>query len=462
MATSTSTSPSLARRRLGTSAALPLQAIAPVVLALLLAIPLARHLGISPSDYDDGAYIAEARALAGGAHLGTQIFSAQPPLFYALLHLADVLVGGSAAGIRAIWVAITLGGCLAGYALVRELATPWAGLVAMPLVALMCSRGAAVVQADIVSVMFGVAALAAAGAAARRPWLGLLAGVLVAVAVLIKLLAVPFLIGVAVTIWARRLPLRTFVLMVAGAIVVAIATFAPYLDVLGTLKQQVVGFHLKPSHMIAFGFSDVGPNLLGLLVALGAGLAFARPRDWPEWLRLRAPLIATMLGGLLLLSQLRPLFLHHVVIVSVPLALLAASAWPRPRPLALVALGAALVVFGLYVERRPLSPPAQRARLARVAQIVRAGTPLHGKVATDLPDLYLIVGRPGVPQVLDPSYTRVKQGGLTESLLRDVVRRSDAVVIGRAFQGAPERGIRDLLARFSRRARVHDIKIWLR
>jgi len=73
---------------------------------------LGRGIGAPSAEFDEAVYLASARALAGGAELGREVFASQPPLFFTALEGAHRLVGGDASLIRAFMLVGALGGAV--------------------------------------------------------------------------------------------------------------------------------------------------------------------------------------------------------------------------------------------------------------------------------------------------------------------------------------------------------------
>src|SRR5262249_47522405 len=161
------------------------------------ALLLGRHLAAPSLEFDEGVYVGSADLLSHGLRLGSDVFSSQPPLFFALLDGVDRVSGGSLAVFHGMTVAIAVAGALAGLGLVGGFAGPFRALVAAAMVVLAPGvvDAAAVVSADVPSVALGTAALLAARAARRRAIWGAAAGALICCALLVKLLAAPFAIA---------------------------------------------------------------------------------------------------------------------------------------------------------------------------------------------------------------------------------------------------------------------------
>jgi Dolichyl-phosphate-mannose-protein mannosyltransferase len=197
-----------------------------IVLAALLALGallLSRHLGSPSLEFDEGVYLVSADLLGRGFDLGRDVFSSQPPLFLTLLDGANRVAGGSLAALHGMTVGVALAGAVAGWAIVRGIAGPFPALAAVALVVLAPGvvDAAAVVSADVPSVALGTGALLAARAARaarHRPAWGAVAGALICSALLVKLLAAPFAVALAVGAVVERPPRRTLAWFATGAL----------------------------------------------------------------------------------------------------------------------------------------------------------------------------------------------------------------------------------------------------
>ena len=131
--------------------------LALLALLALATLLYARDLGAPSLEFDEGVYLSSADLLARGLSAGRDVFTSQPPLFFTLLDAGNDLVGGDAAGLRALAVLLALAATLAGWAIVRRIAGPVPALAATGLLALTPGLvdAAAVVSADVPCVAFG-------------------------------------------------------------------------------------------------------------------------------------------------------------------------------------------------------------------------------------------------------------------------------------------------------------------
>ncbi len=441
-----------------------LEALALGVLLLLGAALFGRELSSPSAEFDEAVYLASARALAEGAQLGGEVFSSQPPLFFTFLEAAYALADGNAVAIRIGMLVLTLAGGVAAWALVRPMAGPVGGLIgaALFIMAPAVAERAAVVSADVPSVALGVGALAAAAAAGRRPAWGAAAGGLLAAALLVKLLAAPFLPAVLVGLWAARAGRAAWGWAVGGAVAVTVAVMLPHAGAIGDIWTGVAGTRDAARGVIAGGPGGVDWfQMLGFLglaaaavVALAAGVGAPR-----EWWRERASILALLAGGILFCLVHRPLFSHHYVAISAPLALLVASAWPRLRA-APVVVGVALLLLAPLAIQSRATPPRDYAAQQGAAVILEEETSPRLPVVSDLPLVPALAGRSTPPGVIDASYVRMGSDPDAPGAVLAASDGAGAVVAGRAFLANPS-----LLAaierRFPRVETAGDIRIYL-
>src|SRR5579884_1712959 len=411
-------------------------------------------------DYDEGVYWQSLRALAAGHPLFTSIYSSQPPAFLELLAPVHLLAGDALTAERAAVLALAAVGLVAVYPTATLLVSRRAGLLAMAVLAAdpLFFRQSVTLQADGPSVDLALAALAAAAlsrAARNRPrllWAGerpeagrwvpppaslaLLAGALLALAVLTKLLAVAALPAVVVMLAAPaggrrptwdppRHSLRDLGTATAGGLLTTAAVLAPYAGAWEPLWQQAVGLHLGAQALTVGGLTPADVLRELPLLALGlAGLAGSARR---------APLLAAAgaswaAAAALLLALHRPLGPRRVVVLTARLALLAGGLAPALGTIParrLAAGGLALVAVvawtGSFLYVRSLQqPPATRA--AAVAALRSATTP-DQPVVTDDQFAAALAGRNTPPQLVDTSEVRVLSGDLTAGRVEAIIQR---------------------------------------
>jgi 4-amino-4-deoxy-L-arabinose transferase-like glycosyltransferase len=297
-----------------------------------------------------------------------------------------------------------------------------------------------------------------------RPWAGG-AGAVLALAVLTKLLAIPFVVpfialALAAKAARRVLPFALLGGALASSVVVALSARA-----LGEIWREVVTDHTDARNLGSFSgnFDQVRRVLelrtpFGWLVPLGF-LAFVLTRrarqTWPLWTFVPAA------AGFLTL--VRPLADHHLVLLSVACAIaagpslaLAIAGLPRPAQVAATTGLVLFVAAGIYQEQRRLhrNDVAEPAEVAWAIDAVERATRPTGLVVTDQPIVLFRARRPTYGPLVDISSTRVTGRTLTGAEVNDEIRssRPDAVLVDRMMRFLP-----DVVASLDRhyRTRVH-------
>jgi Dolichyl-phosphate-mannose-protein mannosyltransferase len=441
-------------------------------LLVLGALLLGRHLATPSLEFDEGVYVGSADLLGHGMQLGRDVFSSQPPLFFALLDATQRAGGGSLTVFHGMTVAIALAGALAGWALVRGIAGPFPALVAAAMVVLAPGvvDAAAVVSADVPSVALGTGALLAARASRHRAIWGAAAGVLICCALLVKLLAVPFAVALAVTAIVDRPPRRALIWFAAGSAAVLAAVGIAYASVLGDLWREAVGLHLHaresavvlPHPSIAGQVALIVTGYVGILAILVVGLRHIPRDEFAGWARLRLDLLITLAAGLLLTAVNRPLLHHHLVILAWPLALVAASTLPTRLPVRAVAIAVlgCLLLVPWAVRGRDTVQGAESDRIDAAAAVVRSSTGPGETVVSDLPLVPLAAGRQSAAATADPSAVRIGTGSLTREQILAAADSSSATVVGRSFALVPGLGP-ELKRRYSRVVDVDGIRVYV-
>ena len=425
------------------------------------------------TDYDEGVYLASLDALRHGQHLGSEIFASQPPGFYLLLRLLAWPFGHSVTEIRSAFLGTAVVACLAAYFLGRAVGGHWAGLGAAGLLAVAppFPSEAPRVTADVPSVALALAALALAAFGFRRRGVALpaLAGAVFALAISVKLLAVPAVVPLAALAFWGRASWRQLVALVGGAVVVAAAFLIGYAGVLGDLWRQSVTFHRSSrgfgggepnahtvAHFLSFHTPFAWLVLAGLVVAV-----IAARRTWPLWLFAAA-------SALFLLWQ-KPLFEHHLVLLA---AALAAPAGTALGSLALrapygavagLALAAVLAVgYAQQVHRIDLRRTAEPEELLWGSRCLAAVTTPGQLVASDQPIVAFRAHRVLPGTLVDTSFVRLASGSLPPARILETLDhdRIPAVFVGRSFLNEPAL-MAGLRARYARVAADNGVRLFL-
>ena len=407
----------------------------PAGLLLVLAVALALRaplLGGGQIDYDEGVYWQSLRALAAGKALFTSVYSSQPPAFLVLLLPGHLASGGGIVADRLTVLVLALAGIAAAGRTAGLLAGRWAGLLAAAVLAAdpLFFRQSVTLQADGPSVALALVALAAAAEGRHRatPLLDAAAGGVLVLAVLTKLLAAAAAPALLVLLLApapgTRAPVRV-ASAAAGGVVVAAALLLPFAPAWSELWRQVVTLHLGARSLAAGGL-DVQTVTRELpIAALGvAGGLVAR----------RAPLLAAV-GGVwtaaaaLLLAVQHPLWPHHAVAVTVPLALLAGGL-ARALPDRIAAAACLLAVVASLVPAALVRAQQQAPAVdAPVVAALRARTARGDLVITDDQFAVAQAGRDVPPELVDTSFVRVQSGDLTVAAVEAAADRPDVTAV---------------------------------
>jgi hypothetical protein len=451
-----------------------LEALGLVTLLALAGVLYARGLH-TRANFDEGVYLASLDALRHGQALGTVVNVPQPPGFYVLLQLFGAVFGHGVADVRIGFLLVALAGLVASFFVGRTVSGTAGGLAAAGLLAVAAPypAQAAQVEADTVSTVLALGAIAFLIGRKAGPPHAAAAGALAAAAVSVKLLAVPVAAPLAVLLVARRSG-RTAVAFGAGALVVAAALAIRYAYALGALWDSVVVEHRNAQGLGSFG-SNVHRVLLhpldwhtpaGLLIPIGIVFAavFARGVE-------TAALGAWIVACAAFLLYQRPLLDHHLVLIAAALAVTggagygaAAGQLRRPVLAAGITLVAVALALGFLQEGNRLAgddlpePPEVRWAVDQV----RAETRPADLVATDLPIVAYLSDRRVPGQLIDSSYGRLLSGTQTTPEILAVLRREHirAVLVGRNYRLKPDL-IAALGARYPRRLANGGVTLYL-
>jgi hypothetical protein len=408
-------------------------------------------------NYDEGVYVASLRLLAHGAPLYRPLGYLQPPFFLFALWPWFVAFGQTLFAARLGVVIYSMLGLGAAWWIGRALGGPRAALLAVLLLGidplyLSLSRS---VEAEAPELAWALVALAAAVWYAQRQdrRLALLAGAALSAAVLTKLagiLVLPtvlwFLLHPAWTkataatdedmkhpqrmlpapgiFWqAARLPLLWFGI---GLVALALTILAPIVPQWGAFWQQVFQAHVSAEHLPGFSRSGNLGTIASawweaplLALALGVLIAGLRRRNG-------ATIGLGLWFGLTVITLLvqAPLFMHHVVLLVPPLALLAAlvpSTLDLPMLRGLGGAAQCMLVVGAVVLVGMVTDVAQQnAQLAQppvpllvAAQDLDTITQPGDLVITDDQIIAVLANRDVPPNLADTSFVRIAAGSLT-------------------------------------------------
>ena len=395
------------------------------------------YLSAGSLNVDEGTYWLSLRAMQAGHPLYSSVYDSQPPAFLLLTEPGWALLGGSIAAARAVMVGWALVGVASGAVIGWRLAGPVAGIsiAAMLAVDPMMVQQSVILQADGPATALGLLAVAMATCALKdhreraREVFAFLAGAVLVVGVLTKLLDAAVVPVVAVTlIGTRRWP-RIWLLALIGGFVAGAALLLPYLPAWSALWIQVVGMHLPDSSTI--GASVTLPFLSAwaqlelpeiILAALGVLLG------WRNHRRLVTAGLIWVGGALVAVAGTHPALQHYQIAISPGLALLGGAAlaqaavwcragtWARWAEAALVAAlvaVAAIVLVRSLGNVQQLETKPNPVQVASIRQLIPPGSQLF----SDDQFNEALAGRQGPPYLIDTSVLRLHNSGLTPAAL---------------------------------------------
>ncbi len=438
------------------------------ILLLSAAMRLYQLDGFS-NDYDEGVYLMTTWLQARGLHLYTEVLAVQPPIMYQPAAWLFALGGPSSAVARSLEVGYALLGIAAVACAGRLLGRPATGLVAALLLSLekvyfIHSR---LFTGSISSAAVGAVAVLCAlyfQATGRRRWL-LAAGAFLSYSLLIKPLSVCVGLLLVWVIIARR---RSETPAAGSHGLLSFPWRAALLD---CLYVGAAGLVLPA---LCFVFYD-GPAMLRLLVDVQPGRFSGREEGWvmdllTNYAHYNLPVL--LLAGLGIIQTVRRrnrlgetiivwlalnfIFVvatqaqkHHLVLLDLPLALLAAQPvgdliglartrrlWPRPWSSLLAALLLAYYLAALPAlltkdfAERPRGPdwPENNQRQAAVRLLQQVTAPDQFVISDDQ-ELVFEARRTAIPTLVDPSGVVLRSGSLTEqTFMRLADQQASALV----------------------------------
>ncbi|HKF77723.1 MAG TPA: hypothetical protein VKF59_16405, partial [Candidatus Dormibacteraeota bacterium] len=210
----------------------------------------------------------------------------------------------------------------------------------------------------------------------------------------------------------------------AGGLAGTALILLPFLGSLAVAWQQVVGYHLD-ARSVAVGGIDASllPEVPVVVLAVTGAVLAARRAPF-----LAATCLAWAVPAALLLAAQHPLWPHHVVLLTTPLALLAGAGvlflveW-RPRlaagAVALAAAGCLLAVGSVHGQQ---TPDASRQSVVAALQ---ASTSPGDLVVTDDPYAAALAGRTTPAELVDATRLRETSGNLTATQAEAVTARPE-------------------------------------
>lgn len=452
--------------------------LAAALVGIAAGLLFTRSLG-TRTNYDEAVYLASLEAMRRGQELGSELYTSQPPVFYWLLRVLAAPFGSSIPDIRLAFALVATVGVAAAVALGWRLYGPPAGVTAGALVAIGIPYPtfSFTVAPDVPSMTLGLVSLAlltfAFPADAPRPWAGA-AGALLALAILTKVLALPFVVPFVALTVAARATRRVLPMALAGAGLAVATVIVASAGALGDIWRQVVTDHTEARSLGTFsGNVDQITALLeprtpfGWLVPIGF-LAFLLSRrartTWPMW--------SFVPAATLFLVLVRPLTDHHLVLLSVACAVsagpsLALAIGDLRGRVPQAAAASVLVLFvaaGLYQEQRRLhrNDLPEPLEVTWAVEAIEDATRPDALVVTDQPIVLVRARRGTVGSLVDISNTRVSGGTLTAADVNAELGRTkpEAVLVGRMLRYLPP-VLANLEARYPRRIRCGSATLYL-
>ena len=387
-------------------------------------------------DWDEGVFWETLRALSQGEPLFRSVYTANPPVFYALM-LPFWLAGHSILALRLGILFYALLGLAAAYAAGRITAGHGAGLFAALLLAgsPLYLHQASIVQVEAPAIALALAAVVLALATGRaqpraEPWLAAAAGIALTLAIGTKLSGTLAAVPVAIALlavsgrrWLRVaacaagavVGLGIVALMVSGSWSQAFSELVTHHTAAGILLDRPIGANLKQVVLTR-------ELPLDALAIAGAVVALLR-RDVRS-----LALVAWAAVTAVAILFYQPLWPHHLALLAPCLALVAATGLgPLASDLRTrVGAGIVVAVFGsaligmAFAARDVEHAPSTSAYDRTVAGALVSATRPGEKVITD--DLFIaaLAGRDVPPSLTDTSADRIHSGLLTTAQIASI------------------------------------------
>ncbi|MDQ2744472.1 MAG: glycosyltransferase family 39 protein [Chloroflexota bacterium] len=413
-------------------------------------------------DADEWRYTACSRLVEHGYALFSQVFSAQPPLLFLSLAAGMRLGGDSIQGARLTEMGFGLLALVAAAWLAWQLSGPLAGGIAALLLAVSPAflvYGRAVeAEGPMMALVTLSLAVALRARCSRSNSLSLLAGLILAGAILVKLFAIEAIVP---ALWLLVCPLSGInrqvpatepagtrfgrpaqrqmapaglFLLGAGLPVVAdlifISPAAQWSQVV-TLHDRVAGMALPGQASAVTVLLHFLALDLGLTVLAAAGIiTLLLIRAWYQGLFL----LLWAGGTALMLVLFRPLFPHHPAILLTALGVSAGcgiaelfGSLPRPRTFLLPMAAAVLLYLALTPrlvhDDRHVLIPGYRPDVLALAPYVAAHDMPAQMIAVDDLAIADLAHRLVAPPLCDPSNVRLHAGYLTANDLINATRQ---------------------------------------
>ena len=418
---------------------------------------LARRLLHTDTFFDEGTYLVSVDALRHGQALGDPIFTAQPPGWYHVLDLVVAVAGTSVADVRGGLALVAGLGAAAAYGLGRAVRGRLEGALCagLLLIAFPYALYAGRVLADPASLTLTLAAVALAAAAGRTgaARLASASGVVLMLAILVKLqavLALPTLVLLAFSGQGSRR--RHAAAFVTGAVVPLALVAAAHAGSLAGIWDGVFTYHRRASGVEILDNASAIRDLFNVRMPFGWLVLIAVAAGATTALRSRRPAATALwawpavVAAFLLWHD--PLLEHHLSALSVSaaaaggVALAAGLRSLQRRTAAVAGIALAAVIAAGYVQeiRRLDSEvrPEERGTVWAAGELAR-NTPADALVAADQPYAAYLARRRVPGELVDVARLRFTAGSLsTKGVLRLLEEQCiPAVVAGRSFTTVP-------------------------
>lgn len=400
----------------------------------------------SATNYDEAVYLAALDALRHGQSLGTDVFAAQFPGFYDLLHGLSFLTGIGVTPVRAGLLGVTLLGTVGGWLVGRRYGGLAGGLLVASFLVIAPPLDLFGYQVIADTPALALMVLSLGLATLTGPLAAVLVGVTFAASLSMKLTAITVLPALAVLLGRRvRIALTSFAVVVA-------ALLAAHTRALGSLWAGAVTYHAEaratpaviphPDRQIFEQIPRGTPFfVITIAAALTGAIFFVRRRPLRVW-----TLWTWVALGVVFLLLHAPLHYNHLVLFPFSLAVasgatIGAALERLAQPMRLtscallgLAIGAGWVQQLHRVELARDREPASNLAAARaLAQLTRPGA----RTIDDRPIISFLAHRRVDGALVDLALLRFETGSLTDAKVIQELPSVDAIVVSRVLSRRP-------------------------
>jgi hypothetical protein len=447
--------------------------IAPLLVALTVAVRLPAFFAARHLLYDDGVYGVSVIDMRHGLAPYTGVFSAQGPLHFPLLYLGDLIGFRTLNGPRVTPMLAGVAATIAAWAIARRLAGKNAGIVAGVLVAtsgtMIWTTGQT--TGDGTATALALCAVWAALVYRHDPrtWRAVVTGIAIGAALAVKPLVLPVAIPVGWWMWSRR-RVDHVAIAVGAATVVWFASALPW--GLANVWDQSIAYnggagprYAKLSQLRKL-FSTLGSRDLLVVAAVVFAVVtlFVVARESRVARADGLVLVAWAVVTALVLVLEPALYRNHLAAIVPPLALVAAVLVRSPR--VLLVLLVLLAPWAAHNLHSILVPSPYRGDDAALMIRLRS-LPANAEVISDDPGFVYRAGLRTPKLMNDTSQKRIDQHMLTTASVAHAAadRHVCAVVVwterfARELHGLPAALRNAGLVPADRYA--HDRRLWIR